>query len=177
MSQAIFLLFVLLASSSCTADYYYCDRPPGASTWTVSQIVTVEGTAPHRTMSNVFVPWEFYRSYDGEREIISVYKKHHPSWSKYRIYKLDFSSTPPRFWHGYGDHFTSEQFEGIYGMPFEKKHIVDPSLLKYLPEKEQGQVSRAYFDKRLTQNCKNMGVLEYKMRSFMRFLTRFIPTA
>ena len=126
-----------------------------------------------------FVPWgEFYRSYDRGRDIISVYKKRlEDSWIQYRIFKLDFSSTPLKFWHGYGDHFTPRQFEDIYKVPFEKKHIVHPALVKYLPPKEEAQVSRAYFDKRLTQDCENIGVVEYKVRSFVRFLTEFIPTA
>ena len=171
-------LFLAQALSSCAPKtYYYCDRPPEAEAWTFSQIVTIGGTAPQRTLSNDFEPWEFYRSYDRERDIISVYKNNDPSWSQYNIYKLDFSSTPPRFWFGYGGHFTTRQFEEVYKVPFEKKHIVNPALVKFLPPKEQGQVSRAWFDKRLIQNCENIGVVDYKVRYFLRFLTQFIPTA
>ena len=176
--RTTFLFLTFLGAFSCTPDsaYYYCRRPGWTSFGLDHQIVVVSGKAPVRVMSNPLSTYEIYRSYDEGDQIVSVYTNTiDGDLFKYIIYKLDFSSNPPRFWEGYGGRFTRQRFEKYYKMPFQKKHIINPALLKYLPPvEEEGLLSRAWFDKQWIRNCEPMGVLEYWMRYYMHFFGQFM---
>ena len=140
-------------------------------------IILIEGEKPHRSLRNLYLRKELYKSYDEGEKIISVFYNHsHKGDRGYRIVQLDTSSKPVTYSYGFGYHNTYKSFEKSYLIPFTKKTLSrfnkNPELIKYLPAKPKNKdISHAFFKRKI--DCDPLGPFKYFWKSKLLFLTKF----
>ena len=169
--------FLTLFSLGAQAtDRYYCNYHQGRTNYS-DRLVLVIDTDSGRKL-DVMPGWtlgmNFYKTYDEDHQIISVYEQTRTQRSNnYQIFKLDVSGPKVFFLYGYGYHyFSTEDFEWAYSLPFTKRNLStinrNPELQKYLPAKSNPKHIPVTFFKRKI-GCRPIGYLEYLME-FTRLL-------
>ena len=187
MKYRCFLLlgFISLHISSCTSNNdqrYYCNHiqplygnksnyipPQQYVSWT-DNIVVVTGEKNQHKLDILGNRKKLYRTYNEGDVLTSVHKN---DAKFYKISRLDLSSDQAVFIYGYGRHFTYEEFEKGYQIPFSKKTLGffnrNPELIKYLPPKPTNKEDSLAFFK-FKQICTPMNVREYFYKAVLLFI-------